>query len=180
MSMVIYDLKVFCFSHHFIISFLWRPNLQSPVPLAPNTYRMLFETRRSATIRTLCFCETLFLRRESYTCVAAHFPKYAKKVRKRAIKVMWRNMLTSHTLKQALINAAHMREMQLRVKKQRPSSMDLAESMQELMGDMTERLRQYEELGSSHKSTGADGIESLQRENRRLRRRLTEEGIITD
>lgn len=164
-----------------------------------SSHSMLFETRRSATIRTLCFCETLFLRRESYMNVAAHFPKYAKKVRKRAIKVMWRNMLTSHTLKQALLNAAHMREMQLRNEKRRPSSMDLAESMQELMGNMTDRLRHYEKLekrngenvgtaettplddswGKMEDAEGADvnGIASLQRENRRLRKRLTDEGI---
>ena len=164
-----------------------------------SSHSMLFETRRSATIRTLCFCETLFLRRESYMNVAAHFPKYAKKVRKRAIKVMWRNMLTSHTLKQALLNAAHMREMQLRNEKRRPSTMDLAESMQELMGNMTDRLRHYEKLekrngenvgtaettplddswGKMEDAEGADvnGIASLQRENRRLRKRLTDEGI---
>ena len=95
---------------------------------------MLFETRRSATIRTLCFCETLYLGRDAYVSVAAHFPHYAKKVRKRAIKVMWRHMLTSKTLKEGLVNAAKAREEQVRLKKRRPSSLDIAESMHELDG----------------------------------------------
>ena len=158
--------------------------------------RMLFESRRSATIRTLCFCETLFLRRDSYMSVAAHFPAYAKKVRRRAIKVMWRNMLTSHTLKQALLNAATMREIELQKQKQEPTTVALAQSMQELMGSMTERLQMYEkkerirslsqdkidELADDQileDSGGSDSklVENLQQENRRLRRRLTDEGL---
>ncbi len=82
--------------------------------------------------------------------------------------------------------------------------MDLAESMQELMGNMTERLKQYESMEKRHKmkdgavknaplddsrekisrlqmedpeGAGVNGMEILQRENRRLRKRLTDEGI---
>lgn len=152
-------------------------------------HRMLFQSRRSATIRTLNFCETLFLRRESYLDVAAHFPKYAKKVRKTAIKVMWRNMLTSSTLKQALVNAAKARELELERLSRRASAVDMASQMQLIMGAMTERLREYEVLAAQAKrveaavdrpSGGSEGMEALEEENKELRRRLSAHELLTD
>ncbi len=147
---------------------------------------MLFQSRRSATIRTLNFCETLFLRRESYLDVAAHFPKYAKSVRKTAIKVMWQNMLTSSTLKQALVNAARARELELERMSQRASAVDMACQMQSIMGAMTERLREYEVLAAQAKKVEdaadrpSDGMAALAEENKELRRRLSVHEVLVD
>jgi CRP-like cAMP-binding protein len=103
---------------------------------------MLFESRRTATVRTLKFCETLFLHRQNYMMVAKHFPQYAKSVRKAAIKVMWSNMLTSHTLKDALVRAAQARDDEKARKE--VSVSDLTEQMRGIMSTMASRLLDME------------------------------------
>ena len=104
-------------------------------------------------------------------------------------------MLTSHTLKQALLNAARLREIKLEQEKKGPTTVDLEQSMKELMGSMTQRLKMYEKkerIRSRSRSqslesiegdvedsagSGAQSIEALQEENRRLKRCLTEQGL---
>ena len=143
---------------------------------------MLFQSRRSATVRTLNFCETLFLRRENYMMVAHHFPMYAKKVRKTAIKVMWQNMLTSNTLKAALIRAAEARDRELSAAEETVS--DLTDQMHTIMTTMTERLAAMESLAHEKREQREKSwhvqedvatykVEKLEKENRLLKRRLT-------
>ena len=103
---------------------------------------MLFQSRRSATVRTLKFCETVYLHRQDYLIVARHFPDYAKKVRKSAIKVMWTNMLTSQTLKDALLRAS--RSMDDERARQEVSVRDLTEQMSDIMGALSSRLLDME------------------------------------
>lgn len=110
--------------------------------LSLNGTAMLFQSRRSATVRTLKFCETLYLRRDNYMLVAKHFPLYAKRVRKSAIKVMWTNMLTSHTLKDALIRAAAARDAEKA--RAEVSVSDLTDQMRSIMTTMTARLLDME------------------------------------
>ena len=110
---------------------------------------MLFQSRRSATVRTLCFCETLYLRRENYNMVAHHFPHYAKKVRKTAIKVMWSNLLTSNTLKEALTRAAEARD---RANNLTAVSVgELSEQMHDLMGTMMKRMTTMEKTANEYR-----------------------------
>ena len=66
---------------------------------------MLFGSRRTATVRTSSFCETLELRRMDYENVCRYFPAFAKSVRKRAIKHLWRRLLASKRFTAAIKNA---------------------------------------------------------------------------
>ncbi len=146
---------------------------------------MLFQSRRSATVRTLNFCETLYLRRDNYMMVAHHFPYYAKKVRKAAIKVMWTNMLTSNTLKAALIRAAEARDRANEEAARMENTVsDLTDQMHSIMQTMTERLSKMEDRAHEEKeerdkawvlqeNKSKEIVETLEKDNRSLKRRLT-------
>ena len=71
---------------------------------------MLFGSRRHYTVRTVTFCETLYLSRSRYRSVAALFPNYSERVRKKAVKQLWRNVLKSRAFRQAVEKTRKMRD----------------------------------------------------------------------
>ena len=105
---------------------------------------MLFQSARSATIRTLVFCETLCLNSADYLEVAKHFPEHRRKIRKTAVKVMWRRLLQSKQLKDALAKAAKQsRNPKL---KRGDTAEQMHESMTNIMRQMVDRLKEFETL----------------------------------
>ena len=81
--------------------------------------------------------------------VAHYIPQYAKKVRKTAIKVMWSNLLTSNTLKEALTRAAEARD---RANNLTAVSVgELSEQMHDLMSTMMKRMTTMEKTTNEYR-----------------------------